>query len=265
MLKKVVIVGAGAALLAGLIFGRDAFSYVGTSLGLVKKTVKESVPIDFQIERARHMIKDLDPEIRNNMHLIAREEVDVANLKLQLAEATKQLEKERKDIVRLKTDLDQGGSTFVYAGTTYSQKQVETDLTRRFERFKTREATSDKLQKILNARESGLVAANDKLKGMQGAKRQLEVEIENLKARVEMVRVAESTSNFNFDDSKLARTRDTIKDISARIDVAEKMANVSTSLPDQIKLDDPETKNIRDEITKYFNEHPNAENVVKLD
>jgi chromosome segregation ATPase len=265
MLKKTLMVGAGIALLAGLVFGRDAFSYIGTSMGLVKKTVKESVPIDFQIERARHMIKDLDPEIRNNMHLIAKEEVDVANLKQQLTESTRQVEKERRDIVRLKTDLEQGGSVFVYAGTSYSQKQVETDLARRFERFKTKEATVEKLNKIMNAREQGLLAANDKLKGMQAAKRQLEVEVENLKARVEMVRVAESTSNFNFDDSRLARTRDAIRDIAARIDVAEKMANASTTLPDQIRLDDPETKNVRDEITKYFNEHPAAEEIVKLD
>lgn len=265
MVKKFVVAAAGALLLAGLLFGRDAASYVSTSCGWVKQTVKDSVPIEFEIERARNMIQELDPEIRQNLHVIAREEVEVTRLREQLQEADAALAKDRKEIARLKGDLDQGGSVFVYAGRSYTTKQVETDLARRFDRFKTKEATVEKLRQILQARETGLLAANDKLKGMQGAKRQLEVDVENMKARLEMVKVAETTGRFNFDDSRLARTRDAISEISARIDVAEKMAHTSVAMPDQIKLDDEESRNISEEVAKYFAEHPTAEEVVKLD
>lgn len=265
MLKKLLIGGGGVLLLTGVLVGRDAVSYVTTSAGWVKQSVKDSVPIDFEIERARNMIKELEPEIRSNMHVIAKEEVDVARLRDQLTEAEKGLNKDRQDIARLKGDLDEGGSMFVYAGKSYSQKQVEADLTRRFERFKTREATVDKLRKILTAREAGLTASNEKLKAMQGARRQLEVEIENLRARVEMVKVAESTSAITFDDSKLSRTKDALAEISARIDVAEKLVNANAASPDQIPLDDVESRNISDEVARYFAEHPSNEDIVKLD
>jgi len=265
MVKKVLMAAGGGLLLVGLLFGRDAASYVSTSCGWVKQSVKDSVPVEFEIERARTMIRELDPEIRQNLHVIAREEVEVTRLRDQLTETEKNLAKDRKEIARMKGDLDQGGSVFVYAGRSYSTKQVETDLTRRFDRFKTKEATSDKLRQILQARETGLLAANDKLKGMQGAKRQLEVEVENLKARLEMVKVAETTGNFNFDDSRLARTREAIQEISARIDVAEKMAQTSTAMPDQIKLDDEESRNISDEVARYFDKHPSVEEIVRLE
>ena len=90
------------------------------------------------------------------------------------------------------------------------RKQVETDLTRRFEQFKVKEATLGKLRQVLAARERGLVAGREKLKAMQAAKGQLEVDVANLDARLEMVKVAQSTSEFNFDDSRLSRTKDLV-------------------------------------------------------
>ncbi|MFM2093665.1 MAG: hypothetical protein RIS70_789 [Planctomycetota bacterium] len=265
MIKRTLMAGGVVALLLGFFFGKDSVTYVSTSLGWVKATVKDSVPIEFEIQRARNMIRDLDPEIAKNMHLIASEEIQVGNLKEDLVSSTKQIDQDRRDVVRLKSDLDRGGSQFVYSGVSYTPKQVESDLARRFERFKVKEATVEKLQKIVAAREAGLNAANEKLKGMQAAKRQLEVEVENLKARLEMVKVAESTSHFNFDDGKLARTRDAIKEIKSRIDVAEKLANANAISPDQIKLDDVESRNISAEIANYFSEHPASDTIVQLE
>lgn len=266
MFKKSLIASGGVLLLTTMFCGRDAVSYVSTSMGWVQQTVKDSVPIEFELERARHMIKELDPEIRTNMHVIAKEEVEVVRLRDQYAAAQKQLVKDRTDVARLKTDLDEGGSSFVYAGRSYTQKQVETDLARRFERFKTKEATVEKLRQILAARETGLMAANDKLKAMHAAKRQLEVDIENLKARVEMVKVAESTSAaVAFDDSRLSRTRETLRDISARIEVAEKLVATTSSMPDQIPLDETDSKNVSEEVAKYFADHPTTDDIVKLD
>jgi hypothetical protein len=266
MLKRALIAGGGVLLLAALVGGRDAVSYISTSMGWVQQTMKDSVPIEFELERARNLIKELDPEIRSNMHVIAREDVEVARLKEQHEESRKALAKDRADITRLKKDLDEGSGSFVYAGRSYTQKQVETDLTRRFERYKTKEATVEKLGQILLARETGLAAANEKLRAMQAAKRQLEVDIENMKARIEMVKVAEATSSaIAFDDSRLSRTRDALKDIGARIEVAEKMVAANTTMPDQIALDEVDSKNISEEIAKHFGERPASEDVVKLD
>ena len=66
--------------------GRDAFSYVKTSLGWVKSSVKDSVPVQFELERAHKMIQDLDPEISQHKRQIAREELDLQKLSAQVSE-----------------------------------------------------------------------------------------------------------------------------------------------------------------------------------
>lgn len=264
MVKKGLFAGGALLLLMGLVFGRDGFSYAATSLGWMRQSVSDSVPVAFELQRARDMIKGLRPEIENNMRLIAKEEVELHGLKQQLAVGEKSLAKSKSEIERLTNDLKRGDSTFVYCGKSYSAKAVETDLTQRFETYKVKEATIEKLGQIISARERGLIAGREKLKAMQGAKTQLEVDVANLEARMEMVRVAQTTSEFNFDDSRLARTKELVKNIGTKIEVAEKLVNADTTYPGQIALDEPESSNITEQITNYF-ENSDDSVAVKLE
>jgi phage shock protein A len=112
-----------------------------------------------------------------------------------------------------------------YQGKKYSIDQVRQDLSDRFKHHQTLEATSEKLVKILDARERNLVAARRKLDEMLSAKRELEVQVENLQARLTMVQVAQTGSKFAFDESALGQVRQSLDEIATRIDVAEKLAN----------------------------------------
>jgi chromosome segregation ATPase len=242
MFKRIVCVGLVGVALSGLLFGREAFSHLRTSLGWVRQSVRESVPIEFEIRRARQMIQDLTPEIHRHMHLIAKEEVEVQQLAAQVAEHERSLAKSRREMERLTSDLQKKESRYVYCGRTYTPRQVQADLARRFEHYQAREATLTKLQQVLSARQQGLEAARDKLRAMQAAQRQLEVDVANLEARLEMVQVAQAAAACQFDDSKLARTRELLRQIGARIDVVEKLVQAEASFPGQIPLDEAATE-----------------------
>jgi hypothetical protein len=131
-------------------------------------------------------------------------------------------------------------------------KQVETDLTSRFERYQTKDATLQKLGKIVDIRGRGLAAAQEKLKAMIAAKRQLEVEVENLEARLKMVEVAKASSEFNIDDSQLSRTRQLLSDIESRIEVDAQLVNADDLVLDEIPLETPaENVKILDRIAEF--------------
>lgn len=77
MIKKGILgaaLGAGALYLA---FGTSAPSYVKTAFHKVRHNVKASVPVQFEIDRARELIAGLEPSIRDNIELLARQEEDV--------------------------------------------------------------------------------------------------------------------------------------------------------------------------------------------
>jgi len=256
MLKKGILASGALLLLLGLFFGRDAFSYVATTAGWIHNSVKDSVPVEFELQRAHKMIAALDPEISRHKREIAREELDLRKLEEKITADRDDLSGLWRDIQRLRDDLSRGDSNFVYAGRTYSAKQVETDLGNRFERYQTREATTDKMEKILDARTRGLEAAQEKLKAMIAAKRQLEVQVENLEARLKMVEVAKAASDFQIDDSQLSRTRELLSDIEARIEVDAQLVNADDIVVDEIPLEQPEDNvSILDRITEYESSH----------
>lgn len=248
-------------LLAGLFFGRDAFSYVRTSVGWVKDSVKDNVPVEFEIDRARKMVKDLVPDIRKNMHLIAREEVELERIGKQVAELETRLTKDRSGIMQLKTDLEGGQDSFQYASQRYSREEVKTDLARRFERFKTNEATLASLREISTARMRSLEGARQKLEHMLAQKRQLEVEVENVEARLKMVQAAQAGSDYHFDDTRLGRVKELLSELRTKIEVDERLVG-SESEFGEIHLDQPVSDNIVEQVTDYFS-RPQAEIATK--
>jgi hypothetical protein len=252
MIKKAILATAGICLVGMVFFGRDAFSYFRTTAGRVKDTVRGSVPLDFEIDRARRMVKELVPDIRKNMHVIAKEEVEVEQLKKQIAQTEARMGKERAELVRLKNDLGTGNSVFHYAGRQYSATQVKCDLANRFERFKTTDATLASLKDIEQARVRSLAAAREKLEGMLAAKRKLEVDVEHLEARLKMVEAAQTTSDYAFDDSRLSRVKELITDLRTRLDVAERLTSAEGAFHGEIPLSETSSDNLLDEVTEYL-------------
>jgi chromosome segregation ATPase len=253
MIKKTLVTVAGVTLLSVLFFGRDAVSYMGTSFGWMKDSIKSQVPVEFEIERARRMVKNLVPDIRRNMHVIAQEEVEIDRLDKEIAKTQETLTREKAEIMKLKDDLATVKPVYHYAGRTYSVTQVKVDLANRFERFKTHDATLASLHDIQTARRASLDAARQKLENMLAAKRQLEVDVEQLEAQFKMVEVAQTLSEHNIDDSQLGRVKELIGDIRTRLKVAERLA--STPIVDgEIPVSTPEgnTEDIVNQVTEYF-------------
>jgi hypothetical protein len=264
MIKKLIYVVVGGAVVSLLLFGRSAISYLRTSVGTVRESVQNSVPVEFQIDRARHMIKDLTPEVRKNMQVIAKEEVEVRRLDEQITGTEARLGKEKEQMLRLKTDLAGGKDSFQYAGRSYTADEVRTDLANRLERYKTADATLTSLKDIRSARQKSLGAARQKLEGMLAAKRQLQVEVENLEARNQMVAAAQTTSNYQFDESQLGQVKELVGSLKMRLEVAEKLVNAETQYQGEIPLEKAAPENIVQQVGEYFGDKkPEAASVAK--
>lgn len=243
-----VVAGLGVLLLTGGIW-----SYVKTAGRQVVDAVKKEVPLEFEIERTRDLVKDLVPEIRKNIEIVAREAVEVEQLGERIAESKEQLAEQKADILRMQADLAAGQLVCTYGGKEYTREQVKHDLAGKFERYKNDEARHESDCEIKKAREKSLDVARRKLDKMVETKRQLEVQVEQLASRLRTQEVAMATSKVHLDESKVGRAKKAIEDLGKRLEVADRVLNAETAYFGQIELDTaPQTENIEQEVAEYF-------------
>ncbi len=67
-----------------------------------------------------------------------------------------------------------------------------------------------------------------------------------------MVEVAQTSSNYSFDDSQLGHVKELVTELQARLAVEEKMLHAEGSLNAEIPVDQPSNENIVDQVTEYF-------------
>ncbi|MEO1496398.1 MAG: hypothetical protein AAFV43_04530 [Planctomycetota bacterium] len=262
MLKKIIVSTLAVTLLAGVSVGTDIGSYLSTAYQRVTSCASDAVPTDFQIDRAKQLVAELAPEVREAMRAIAKEEIALERIDERIATAEERATKGKQDIVRLQSDLQAGDKVFHYAGRNYTRSQVVEDLSRRFTRHKVGDETLDHLRTMRDARQQNLSAAREKLTAMVSTQKQLEADLVNLQAKQNLLAVAQASTDIALDNSRLARAKELIADIRAKLDVSAKLAHADASLPGEIVLDPQESTDISEQVAAYFGLKPSADAVA---
>ncbi len=159
------------------------------------------------------MIRDLEPEVQNAMHVIAKQEVEVEKARKQVSDLEARIEKEEAELKKLHGDAQSGKDSFEYGGRKFSREEVKTEMARRFDRLTMQQETQKALKKGLAAREKTLEACRQKLGGMLSARRQLQVDVANLEARQQLIAAAQTTDGYYFDESQLGRVKELVSDL----------------------------------------------------
>jgi len=251
-LKTSVIVAASLFIVGGLIFGKDLLRYVRSSAKSVQEVVKDSVPIEFELRRARDLLEEIIPEMHANIRLIAQEEVEIAALKTDISNSQKASEEEQQRIKKLRQALDSQEETYAFGSKQYTRDDIKKDLAERFDRFKESELVLASKDRVLSAREKSLQAAMQLLDKTRAQKRTLEAKIEGLESQWRLLKASATGSHIEVDDSKLAQTQKLIDQIKKRLDVAERVLAHESRFVQSIPVDTITEKDLVNQVDEYF-------------
>lgn len=256
MILKWVKLGAcgavGMCLLGGLLFGKDLASYVSTSAQSVRTAVKDSVPIEFELQRATDMLDKIVPEMHANIRLIAQEEVEVAALKSDIARSSKRLVDEQGRLRTLRTMLAARQVKYTVNGAAYTHDQLTEQLGRRFDGLKEAEVILAGKERLLTTREKSLAAAMQMLDRTRSQKVRLADQIQALEGQYRLVKAASVGSQMRLDGSKLAQTAKLIRQIKKRLDVAERVLAHEARFVQHVAIETPDREDLLEQVDDYL-------------
>jgi len=262
---KVGVLGTAAALLVGgLVFGRDLASYLRSSSRAMSDVMKDNVPIEFQLRRARDLLDDIVPEMQANIRAIAEQEVEIASLRGEIEENTKALAEQKASVGKVRDCLARPGEAFAVGHISYTRDELKDDLSRRFERTKEAEMVLAGKKRLLSNREKSLAAAMQLFEKTRGQRAMLENQIAALESQHKMVQLASVGSGVQVDHSKLAQTEQLIAQIKKQLDVSERvLAHKAKFVESTIAIENPvNEQELLSEVDSYL-AGPKGQNQVE--
>ncbi len=264
-IKRGILLGVGAAVVGGLIFGRDLASYVKSSAKMTRTAVKDSVPIEFELKRAQDLLDEILPEIHTNIRRIAQEEVEIAALKSDLGTSEKAFNEEKDRIQKIRQTLMVQQASYAIGGRQISREDLTKDLAFRFDRFKEAEIVLASKQRMLSTREAGLQAAMQMLERTKAQKELLASKIQALESQHRLVKAASVGSGMSFDNSKIAQTEQLIGQIKKRLDVAERVLAHESKFVQPIEIETIDATQLIRKIDDHFSGADKAEASTPVD
>jgi len=259
MMKKGVI---GAALGAGILalaFGTSAPSYLKTAFHKARTSVKGTVPVEFEIDRARNEIAALKPAIEEAIEAVVAAESQVTSLEKEIVATRAELNREGQDLQALNGDLKKG-DLHLTGGAAYSEKELRTISAQKLDHYKLIKSTLADKQETLKIRQRNVASARKGLDAMKTAKRELSARIEGIEARLNQIKASRSASEFVYDESAVGRAKQTVADLELKLEQMVRIDELKGEFSDRGSVSpiDP-TRDVSREIDAEFNSAPKAE------
>lgn len=251
-MKRIALTAVVVGLVGGICIKTGLGSYVKSSSRILKTAVKDSIPVEFEIQRARDLLEDLIPEMHANLRIVASEEVEVANLEKELNRQRHSVADEGGKVQRLRSTLNTQLVSYEIGGREYRRTDLVEELSRRFEHLRTAEMLVAGKEDLLKNRRRSLDAALQKLEKTRLARLELASQIEALEGQFRLVQAQAAGSEFQLDDTKLARTQKVISELKKRLEVTQRVLAREAQFVEAIPIDTVSESNVVERVDAYF-------------
>ena len=236
-----------------LLLGSDFSSMIKTSARSIQSSVKQSVPVEFELNRAKEKINEILPDLQSQVRMIAEEEVSISRLEKEVQQDADRLDSQEKQLTDLRGQMRTQQVSFSVGRMTLDRQQVANHLQSRFDHFKQARLSLESKQRLLEKRSQGLSAAVAVLEQMRIRQSELGLKVEALAAQHRLIKASQIESGTLVDGSQLSSADQLLDQIETRLAVAERVMNYQAD-----PFEAPESKEdvsadvVLSEIDAYF-------------
>jgi hypothetical protein len=254
---KLLKYSAGAVLAVCLtgfvVFGSDLTSMITTTAKSVQKKVKRSVPMEFELQRAKEKVNQILPDLQSQVRMIAEEEIAVTRLAKEVKADEARLESQETKLTLLREKMRDTQTAYRVGTVDMSRQQMTDHFQARFNHFKQFRVSLHAKEKLLDKRKEGLAAAVAMLDQMRCRQSELKLKVEALAAQHRLIKADQIQSGTLIDGSQLSQADQLLEEIETRLQVAQRVMDYQDDGLSESNLDlVSNEQDVLSEFDEYF-------------
>ncbi len=253
---------AGTLLLISTVGAGTLWSFVRTAQHAVRESVRDAVPVTFELQRLEQLTRDLIPDIQANQKVAAQLDVEIEYLQREVEVIGQSREEARSQMAKLRAALDSPTGKQDFGGRAFSKAEIELDLNRRLQHFENQVVQKQAKEKLLEARRRTMSTATEKIQQYQRQHSLLVEKVESLQGELKLIELAGNARDIAFDGSKL-QAKGLSQRVEKRIRTVQKLVD-GQAIPSEIPVD-ADARPVVERFDAYFGRNADAKQVVAID
>jgi len=230
--KKFAVTAVVLAGLFSVLTLTKAGSYANLVWRKATSCVAQSVPIEVEIERLKQEAKQLMPDMTKHITQVANEMAAVEKMERELNVSRTNLAEQKNRLVQLANHIESGETQFIVNSKVFSRDQVAERMARDYESYKRTESELKFRDRELTIKKKTLESAREQLRAMKDKEQELKLAIAELEAELKAVRVAQTRSQFQIDDSRLSDIKQSLEELRTRVNAERHKAELEGEFAD---------------------------------
>lgn len=251
---KYSVAGLLAVVVGGfLLLGSDFTGMIKTSARSIQQSVKESVPVEFELNRAKEKINEILPDLQSQVRMIAEEEVAISRLEKEVQTDTDRIDRREELLTKLRGQMRTQQVSFSVGKMNLNRQQLANHLQTRFDHFKQSRMSLESKRRLLEKRQEGLAAAVLVLEQMRIRQSELGLKVEALAAQHRLIKASQIESGTLVDGSQLSQADQLLDQIETRLAVAQRVMNYQVDpFETPVESQDVSADVVLSEMDAYF-------------
>jgi chromosome segregation ATPase len=219
MLKKLVIVGVLGFVAVSALKGTKIASYLRSEFTAFRQEVESQIPPEKEIHRLRNEVKLLDKDIMRVVNQLARERVEVSQLKDKIDELKANLGKEKELLDARAAAIKNATQQVTFGDRSLSLSAAKAELEAGVKRYLNNQKSLEGLEAAWANRVKVRDTLAQQLETMKNQKAELTATIDALEAELTALKLQQMQSKYQTDDTRLAQIKEDIRALRTKLEV----------------------------------------------
>jgi predicted nuclease with TOPRIM domain len=219
MLKKMIVLAVIGFVAVTAIGGTKLGSYIRSEIRAARERAEENIPPEKEIARLRNEVKLLDKDIMTVVNQLARERVEVNQLKEKTDELAAKQEADKALLAARGKAINDATEQVTFGNRTLSIPVAKAELAEGVKRWTTNQKALESMQSTYASRVKIRDGLEKQLETMKNQKNELAAEVDRMEAELTALKLQQMESKYQTDDTRLAKIKEDLRKLKTKVDV----------------------------------------------